>query len=58
MFVLINISYIAPGGTFSGTQVVSLRRRLLRYEPDDDGAKREDEDDEDENNCTAAEGKD
>ncbi|CAM9117513.1 unnamed protein product, partial [Hapterophycus canaliculatus] len=35
-------------------QVVSLRRRLLRYEPDDDDAKRDDAED----SVTAAEGKD
>ncbi|CAN0232998.1 unnamed protein product [Scytosiphon promiscuus] len=35
-------------------QVVSLRRRLLRYEPDDDDAKRQDAED----NVEAAEGKD
>lgn len=36
-------------------QVVSLRRRLMRYEPDDEDAKREDEEDD---SATAAEGKD
>lgn len=36
-------------------QVVSLRRRLLRYEPDDEDAKRDDEED---GSATAAEGKD